>query len=71
MINNLYHESNIHILEYKDGFITIERVKHNGRINLEYKNYKNSYIGYTLDNAIKDFKKLYERFLKDYERLIF
>ena len=66
MINNLYHESNINILEYKGGFITIERVKHSGKINLKYNGFKNSYIGYTIDQALKDFKKLYERKVKDY-----
>ena len=68
MLSNLYHESTITTLEYKDDYITIEKVKHNGRVNLEYNGFKNSYIGYTLEEAITDFIKLYERKVKDYEQ---
>jgi len=60
----------MHIINYKDGFIIIERVAHSGRINLKYNGFKNSYIGYTLKDAIKDFKKLYERKIKDHEAFI-
>ena len=52
---------------YKSEYIfknnlTIEVIKHNNNIIIKYKNNnKGIYIGYNLNNAIKEFKKTYNK----------
>ena len=52
---------------YKSEYIfknnlTIEIIKHNNNIIIKDQNYNKSiYIGYNLNNAIKEFKKTYNK----------
>jgi len=43
--------------EYKGGFISIERIKHNCNLILRYNDEKMIYIDYTIKDALKLFKE--------------
>jgi len=47
----------IDVISYKNGFITLTTYAPNGLIHAKYDNLKQSYLGYTKKQAIKDFKK--------------